>query len=88
MLLKFKCNDTSSKIVCKCTITFVNEETAICSFLVYKHLENNLLQVLSGESFTNLLSLDSNVEVLKQIKFGDLYNTIKNGMLHSKAVVR
>lgn len=88
MLLKFKCNDTSSKIVCKCTITFVNEETAICSFLVYKNLENNLLQVLSGESFTNLLSLDSNVEVLKQIKFGDLYNTIKKGMLHWKAVVR
>ena len=75
MLLKFKCNDTSSKIVCKCTITFVNEETAICSFLVYKNLENNLLE-------------DSNVEVLKQIKFGDLYNTIKNGMLHLKAVER
>ena len=75
MLLKFKCNDTSSKIVCKCAITFVNEETAICSFLVYKNLENNLLE-------------DSNVEFFKQIKFGDLYNTIKNGMLHLKAVER
>ena len=88
MPLKFKINNASSKIVHESAITFVNEETAIYNFLVSMNLENDFLKVSSGESFTNLVSLEKNLEVLKQIKFGDLHNTIKCGMLHLKVVVR
>ena len=87
MVLKFKCNDTNSKIVHESTITFVNEETTAHSFLVSKKLENDFLEVLFGESFTNVVLLDSDVEVLKQIKFGDLQNTNRRGMIHLKVVV-
>ena len=87
MPLKFKSNNASSKIVHESAITFVNEETAIYNFLVSMNLENDFLKVSSGESFTNLVSLEKNLEVLKQIKFGDLHNTIKRGMLHLKVVV-
>ena len=64
MLLKFKCNDTNSKIVHEYTITFVNEKTTGHSFLISKKLENDFLEVLSGELFTNVVLLDSDIEVL------------------------
>ena len=87
MVLKFKCNDTNSKIVHESTITFANDETTVHSFLVSKKLENHFIEVLFGESFTNVVLLDSDDEVLKQIIFGDLQNTIRGGMLHLKVVV-
>ena len=86
MLLKFKCNDTNSKTVHEWT--FVNEETTVNSFLISKKLENDFLEVLSGESFTNVVLLDNDVEVLKWIKFDHLQNTIRCGTLDLKVVVR
>lgn len=77
MLLKFKCNDNRRKIVHACTITFINEETAIYSFSVSKNLENYFLEALSDELFSNPVPLHNSIEDLKQIKFGDLHYTIK-----------
>ena len=34
------------------------------SFLISKKLENDFLEVLSGELFTNVVLLDSDIEVL------------------------
>ena len=34
------------------------------SFLILKKLENDFLEVLSGELFTNVVLLDSDIEVL------------------------
>lgn len=88
MLLKFKCNDNRRKIVHACTITFINEETAIYSFSVSKNLENYYLEALPGELFSNPVPLHNSIEDLKQIKFGDLHYTIKHVMFHLKKVVR
>ena len=89
MLFESKCNDTNSKIVHETTTTFVNEETTVHSLLILKKLQNDFLEVLPGEPFTNAVLLGSDVEVFKQIKFGDLQNTFQmwNASLESSSKV-
>ena len=79
MLLKFKSVDTNSKTIHQMKITFMNEDTSS------KNLD--MLEVQTGESFTNLVSLDTEPEVLRNISFGDLKDKVC-GMLHLKVVVR
>ena len=85
MILKFKSVDTNSKTIHQMKITFVNEDTSVLEFLSSKNLD--MLEVKTGESFTNLISLDTKPEVLRIISFGDLKDTVR-GMLHLKVVVR
>ena len=85
MLLKFKSVDTNSKTIHQIKINFVNEDTSVLEFLSSKNLV--MLEVRTGESFTNFVSFDTECEVFRNILFGDLKDTVR-GVLHLKVVVK
>lgn len=88
MLLKFQSVDTKSKVIHETVITFVDSDSSIFQFLSSKNLDiDEILEVRTGKSFSELVCLDSQEEVLKSISFSALKETV-SGLLHMKVVVR
>ena len=83
-LLGFKVITPKCQILVKLSITKVDHHDSIYVFIISKNYEiTNIVEVLTGESFTALVSVDT--DCLQDITFSDLKHPGKT--IHLKLVV-
>ena len=87
MLLKLSISSNKSRVIFKSAITFGNDCCDIAEFFSSRNVEKEvIMEVRTGENFSNLSSLD--LTVLDQITLKDLKETVGRAMLHIKVIVR
>ena len=86
MLFKLSIVNTNSKAIFKTTITFVSKELSLTEFLASKEINlNNVCEIKTGDSFSNLTSVDINA--LEHVHFHDLKEMLPAKRMHLKVVV-
>ena len=86
MLLKLSIANTNSKVIFKTAITFVSENLSLTEFLASKEINLNVCEIKTGDSFSNLTSVDINA--LEHVHFHDLKEMLPAKTMHFKVVLR